>query len=178
MFGRRKKPSAPTAMPATTPGTTPEAAPAALAELDRLRERLQSHRDRETELAFWNAALGLPSWSFVSGADAAAAAISAGNPSPPVIVLSGENGKMLPAFSTPERAQRAGAHWERAAGRDGATAILTTKLPDAMAWVCASFTDIPHLMFDHVPGDMDGFGTQIETLPGMYAHFHGVPPLG
>lgn len=177
MFGRRKKSNDPPPAMTTRPDPSSPASPAALAEIDDLRERLQTHRDRETELAFWRCVLGLPSWSFVTGAAAAADAINAGASSPPITVLSGEDGRMLPVFSTGDRAQAAGAHWERAAGRDGSTAIITKTMPAALAWVCASFADIPNLMFDLVPGVLNGFGTQIEALPGMYSHFHGAPPL-
>ncbi|MFG0274483.1 MAG: hypothetical protein ACF8QF_05450 [Phycisphaerales bacterium] len=143
--------------------------------LDALRESLQGEAARETTLTFWEAVLGLDAWHFIASADMTPESMQEGQ-GPAILTLANGQTKFVPVYSTHERAEQAGAHWSKEAGKDGATAVVEIAMPRALAYVCSAFPGVEALMFDNVPGTHNGFGTTIDTLPGMYAHFHGVPP--
>jgi hypothetical protein len=148
---------------------------ATLQALDALRESLQVEAARETTLTFWQSVLGLQAWHFIASADMSPESLEAGQ-GPAILTLANGPTKFVPVYSTHDRAEQAGAHWSKEAGKDGATAVVEIAMPRALGYVCGAFPGVEALMFDNVPGVHRGFGTTIDTLPGMYAHFHGVPP--
>lgn len=166
--------------PAEQPDSDQPKAPTApdeatLQALDALRESLQAESPRETTLTFWEGVLGLEAWHFIASADISPERVEAGQ-GPAILTLANGQTKFVPVYSTHERAEQAGAHWSKEAGKDGATAVVEIAMPRALAYACSAFPGVEGLMFDNVPGVHHGFGTTIDTLPGMYAHFHGTPP--
>lgn len=145
-----------------------------IAELDAAREAVVAASDRDTEMRFWKAVFALPTWHFVAAGAAAAETMKSGG-IPPVATLREGEARIVPFFSTPDRASLAGHQWTAEDG-DGTHAVLSMPTKQALEFICTFDPDVVNAIFDHVPSESDGYGTQIDALPGMYEHFIATPP--
>lgn len=191
MFWNKKKPSA---APAQTQAhgpeqIAPEPAPTdpgkvAPNKIDALREAIIAEKTRENELRFWEAVLKLPEWHFACDTAAASAAIEQGG-MPPMLSLRDEDTRMLAVYTSADRAATAiRAFMPPSPNNDSndstkghPSTVLSIPVPQALAYVCDLAPQIPRVLIDQLPGSHQGFGTDSESLPGMFAHFVATPPL-
>ncbi|MCA9278638.1 MAG: hypothetical protein KDA34_05985 [Phycisphaerales bacterium] len=145
-----------------------------LAELDQRREAVIRDNTRENMIRFWEAVCSLPQWYFASRADTSALAQGS---LPPVLTLNSQERNMVAFFSTRERASQAAARFEQNAGNPGDHAVLGMETRNALGFICSMDQGIQHVLFDEVPGVCQGFGTELNVIPAMYAHFGFIPPV-
>lgn len=154
---------------------SPEPTSELIAALDEHRELVLNSRDRDSEMAFWEAVLKLPSWHLIGSADGDF--LQTGKLPPTLTLRDEQNQSMVPVYSTSDRATKANLAVNEQNGCTSPFTILQLSVADALGVVMRLSDDSPNMMFDFIPGEQVGYGTQSEAVASMYDYFVGPAPI-
>jgi hypothetical protein len=153
-----------------------EPTPEQVAELDAAREEANRVNDDPTRRRMFELVLGLPAWKLLTDPESATKAIASGG-IPTLLTLRSEKARLVPIFSTSQRASAAAAKWGVVSRGEGATCLLTMDVRGAVGFVSSLDESVEYFMIDLVPDELDGFGLSIDALPSQYDHHVGTPPI-
>lgn len=154
-----------------SPGPTSEQ----IASLDERRDSVLNNRHRDNEMAFWEAVLTLPNWHLIGTAEGDF--LQTGK-LPPTLTLRDEHDQsMVPVYSTSDRAARANRAINDQNGSSNPFTILELSVADALGVVMRLSDNSPNMIFDFIPGEQLGYGTQSEAVASMYDYFVGPAPI-
>ncbi|MEO1008593.1 MAG: hypothetical protein AAFX79_08505 [Planctomycetota bacterium] len=154
--------------------TDPEPQAAQPADDTRVAELVQTlsanPQDFPAEQEFWKEFCELPSWYFAARPADAQAAVQAGQSGLPLSLLNAGDKKLVPVFTSPERAQGV-------FGPDEPPAIVEGKLPAALGYVCGFRGRADGFVVNAKPGESNGYGHFFPDLCAFYYNVKGsLPP--